>query len=149
MQGKARANLKHLHIFLFLFVFITFHIRAPGQRNRLRDGAVLANKKRVIVWTQTIKVHLKKVTQVIKMLVIVVLLFSLSWLPYQVPFGSSLSCHSLSVAYRTNFFIFTQPDTTVSQELISIPITIPELEKARKKVSTSALLTPKICTQNA
>ena len=45
---------------------MTLH-RTPGQRNRVRDGAVLANKKRVI-----------------KMLVIVVLLFSLSWLPYQV-----------------------------------------------------------------
>ena len=47
-------------------VLMTLH-RTPGQRNRVRDGAVLANKKRVI-----------------KMLVIVVLLFSLSWLPYQV-----------------------------------------------------------------
>ena len=47
-------------------VLVTLH-RTPGQRNRVRDGAVLANKKRVI-----------------KMLVIVVLLFSLSWLPYQV-----------------------------------------------------------------
>ena len=41
--------------------------RAPGQRNRVRDGAVLANKKRVI-----------------KMLLVVVLMFCLSWLPYQV-----------------------------------------------------------------
>ena len=82
---------------------------------------MLANKKRVIkilFGPKPEKFTLKKVTQVIKMLVIVVLLFSLSWLPYQVPFGSSLSCHSLSVAYRTNFFIFTQPDTTVSQELL-------------------------------
>ena len=50
-----------------------FH-RAPGQRNRVRDGAVLANKKRVI-----------------KMLLIVVILFTLSWLPYQVSSISSVS----------------------------------------------------------
>jgi len=53
--------------------------RAPGQRNRLRDGAVLANKKRVI-----------------KMLLIVVTLFTLSWLPYQTYFMAALMTPSIN-----------------------------------------------------
>ena len=63
IEKSARFLLHHLA-----------HIRAPGQRNRVRDGAVLANKKRVI-----------------KMLLIVVILFTLSWLPYQVSSISSVS----------------------------------------------------------
>ena len=103
--------------------------RAPGQRNNVRDGAVLANKKRVIqffmifysfpfipdlimfvIFVMILFLNLfvycfcnnethifqffvfyifpdcprLNVLKVIKMLVIVVLLFGISWLPYQV-----------------------------------------------------------------
>ena len=66
--------------------------RAPGQQNRLRDSAVLANKKRVI-----------------KMLMVVVITFCLLWLPYQVETNNKHAHVHVPIAAHILAPIFVRP----------------------------------------
>ena len=85
----------------------------------MRDGAVLANKKRVIQFFFFIFFQFYfyfmfpdcpcfNVLKVIKMLVIVVLLFGISWLPYQV----LLMVFSFSWHVAKNYTLYLKKNTS-------------------------------------